>query len=256
MAMPDSTARFSDRVADYVRYRPHYPDAVVRTLHEEVGLPAGAAVADLGSGTGISAELFLRHGCAVWAVEPNREMREAAEGWLGEQPAFHSVAGTAEATTLPDRSIDLAVAAQAFHWFYPARTRAELARILRSPTSPVALVWNSRQADTTPFLREYERLLLEFGTDYRSVNHRNIDPVRILAFFGGRFELRRFPNEQSFDFEGLRGRLLSSSYTPPEGHPDHAPMMARLAEIFAEHAEGGRVRFLYDTELYFGALAG
>ena len=256
MATSDPTARFSDRVADYVRFRPRYPDAVVETLREESGLRAGASVADLGSGTGISAELFLRHGCEVWAVEPNREMREAAESWLGESPAFHSVAGTAEATTLADRSVDLAVAAQAFHWFDPGRTRTELSRILRSHASPVALVWNSRQADSTPFLRHYEALLQEFGTDYRAVNHRNVDPARILAFFGGRFELRRFPNEQSFDFPGLRGRLLSSSYAPPEGHPAHAPMMTRLAEIFAEHSDGGRVRFLYDTELYFGALGG
>jgi hypothetical protein len=190
----------------------------------------------------------------VHAVEPNREMREAAEAWLGADLRFHSVAGTAEASTLPDRSVELVAAGQAFHWFDVTAARREMARVLRSPTGRVALFWNARRPDATPFLRGYEQLLLRHAIDYREVNHRNIDAATLQGFFGGGYETRVFPTEQAFDFQGLKGRLLSSSYAPPPGHPGHEPMVAALQELFAAHQEGGEVRFLYDTELFFGAL--
>jgi len=250
----DTTRRFSDRVADYVRYRPGYPEAVIESLAAEAGLSAQSVVADVGSGTGISAEPFLRLGCAVYAVEPNTEMHRAAEERLGVYPRFVSVPGTAEATGLPDGSVDFVVSAQAFHWFDRGKARAEFARILR-PGGWVVLLWNSRLTDTTPFLRAYEGLLHRFGTDYREVHHRYLGEEAVRSFFvPGRCERRAFPNAQSFGLEGLKGRLLSSSYTPAAGHPNHLPMLEELARLFAEHQEAGRVRFLYDTELYFGRL--
>ena len=124
MVPPDSTQRFSDRVADYVRYRPNYPRGILATLAAETGLSTDSLVADVGSGTGISAELFLSHGNAVYAVEPNHDMRAAAEAALARYPRFHSVVGTAETTSLPDHSVDYVVAAQAFHWFDADSTRA------------------------------------------------------------------------------------------------------------------------------------
>ena len=252
-ATRDPTARFSDRVADYIRFRPGYPDELVATLQREGGVGRDAVVADVGSGTGISTELFLRNGYEVYAVEPNREMREAAERWLGVDPHFHSVEGRAEATTLPSGSVDLVVAGQAFHWFDQERAREEFRRLLRSGDGLVALFWNSRRTDT-PFLTAYEELLFEYAIDYRQVNHRNIGPELLASFFRGEYETRRFPTEQPFDLAGLRGRLLSSSYAPAPGHPLHAPMLARLEEIFGAHQAGGRVHFLYDTELFYGPL--
>ena len=148
----DSNTRFSDRVADYVRTRPGYPTAVLDILGTETGLNPATVVADVGAGTGLSAELFLRNGNTVFGVEPNREMREAAESLLAGYANFHSVAGSAESTTLPDASVDLIVAGQAFHWFDVPRARAEFRRILR-PDGVVVLMWNTRRLDTTPFLR-------------------------------------------------------------------------------------------------------
>ena len=250
----DATTRFSNRVDDYVRHRPGYPNELVQTLQFEAGLKPDAVVADIGSGTGISSDLFLRLGCTVHGVEPNAAMRAAAEARFTGQPRLLSRDATAEATSLPDASVDLVIAGQAIHWFDIARTRAEFSRILR-PQGFVALFWNSRRTDTTPFLKAYEALLNEFATDYRQVNHTNIDAAVLSTFFEGRpFESRSFPNLQEFDFDGLRGRLLSSSYAPAAGHPRHEPMLLELRRLFGEHQSGGRVRFDYDTELYFGRL--
>ncbi|MFP3941833.1 MAG: class I SAM-dependent methyltransferase [Thermoanaerobaculia bacterium] len=270
------TERFSGRVADYVRYRPGYPDALLETLVEATGLGPGRVVADVGSGTGISTELLLRSGARVLAVEPNPEMRLAAEERLGGEPRFRSVAGTAEATTLPDASVDLVTAGQAFHWFDPERTRREWLRILRGrpeergadrpasrePGGPgpaggwVALFWNARQTDTTPFLRDYEALLHRFGTDYHAVDHTRLGPERFESFFRGSYTGHTFPNRQVLDFERLRGRLLSSSYTPAPGHPDHEPMLAELRRLFDRHQDGGHVQILYDTQLHLGRFRG
>lgn len=249
----DSTRRFSDRVENYVRYRPGYPPRLLDALVEGAGLAAGSAVADLGSGTGISAELLLGSGCEVFAVEPNAAMRAAAEARLGGEPRFHSVDGTAEATGLPDASVDLVAAGQAFHWFDRERSRLEMRRILRA--GPVALFWNSRRTGSTPFLRDYEALLRRFGTDYERIDHTRIGADSLAPFFGGPFERRVFPNRQVFDHDGLRGRLLSSSYAPAPGHPDHEPMLAELRRLFDRRQEDGRVTFEYDTELYLGRLA-
>jgi SAM-dependent methyltransferase len=249
----DATRRFSDRVADYVRYRPGYPAGLVDTLRRVAGLAPGSVVADVGSGTGLSAVPFLDLGCTVYAVEPNEAMRRAAETGLGDRPGFHSVDGTAEATGLADASVDVVAAGQAFHWFEEGKTRREFARVLR-PGGRVALFWNTRLVDATPFLRAYEDFLLRFGTDYAQVDHRHVDAGRLARFFGGPFETHTFPNEQAFDFGGLRGRLLSSSYVPAAGDPARTPMLDELRRLFDRHAEDGRVRVLYTTELHVGRL--
>jgi SAM-dependent methyltransferase len=254
MPVPDPTARFSDRVADYVRTRPGYPPGVLDLLRREAGLTPDVVIADVGSGTGLSAEMFLKAGYTVYGVEPNRDMREAAAALLARYPAFHSIDGKAEATTLAAESVGAVVAGQAFHWFDPGKARHEFRRILRPP-GLVVLLWNTRKLDTTPFLRAYEELLHRFGTDYKEVVHTNVDRAALRAFFGGDIEARVLPNEQVFDRDGICGRLRSSSYTPPPGHPNHEPMLRELDRIFDAHAEGGTVRFEYDTELYFGRLA-
>ena len=255
MAQPanDSTRRFSDRVDNYIRYRPGYPAGVLDVLRGAIGLAPEMVVADIGSGTGLSTALFLQNGNQVYAVEPNREMRLAAERLLGAWPAYHSVNGTAEATTLPDASIDCVVAAQAFHWFDPVKTRTEFRRILR-PGGHVVLLWNRRLTDATPFLRAYEKLLENHGTDYAQVRHERIDEAGLRDFFLPGFRRRTLPNAQSFDFAALQGRLLSSSYAPNEGHAEFGPMMELLRRIFDEHQRDGSVRFEYETEIYCGTV--
>jgi SAM-dependent methyltransferase len=247
------TERFSDRVDDYVRYRPHYPGELIPLLRTEIGLSASWTIADIGSGTGFSAELFLENGNTVFGVEPNDGMRGAAEQLLAAHSHFHSLNGTAETTGLPAASIDLIIAGQAFHWFDPVKSREEFQRILK-PHGWIALFWNSRRTDASPFLRGYEDLLLRHGTDYQQVRHDKTT-AKLPAFFAGReLRQRRLPYEQTLNFEGLRGRLLSSSYTPAEGSPAREEMTADLKELFERYAVNGVVKMEYHTEIWVGNL--
>lgn len=253
--MGDATQRFSSRVDNYVKYRPGYPLEVVTTLQRAYGLAPSAKVADIGSGTGILTELLLRAGHTVYAVEPNREMRAAAERLLAPYPAVHHVAATAEATSLPDQSVDLVTVGQAFHWFDRPRARAEFARILR-PGGWVALVWNDRDTASTPFLVAYENLLKRYATDYSQIDHKQITDAVLAEFFAPQpFRRHDFANRQDFDYAGIEGRLLSSSYAPEAGHPDHAPMLAELRRIFDTHQQEGQVAFLYATTLFVGRIS-
>jgi SAM-dependent methyltransferase len=239
-------------VEAYVRSRPGYPPGIVAQLEREAALSRTDTVADIGSGTGILSLLFLRHGNAVSAVEPNAKMRAAAEDLLGDEPLFRSVDASAEATTLPAGSVDLVVAGQAFHWFDPERSRREFARILRPPKR-VALVWNDRRTEGRPFSEGYESLLRRHGTDYAAVDHKNLGPDAFDAFFRpGPWRTFTVPNSQELDREGLRSRLLSSSYTPPPGDPRHAPMLDALDALFRSTAADGIVRMEYDTRIYVG----
>src|SRR5215470_4852466 len=247
------TVRFSDRIADYVRYRPGYPPEVLETLRAECGLRPGHAVADIGSGTGAFTRLLLENGNRVFAVEPNAEMREAGNNLLSEwlQEPFgrlQSVAGTAEQTTLRAESIDFVTAAQAAHWFDRVRTRAEFFRILK-PDGWCVLIWNERSTDSTPFLRDYEQLLLTYGTDYQEIRHeRTTDTIH--EFFAPLpYREATFELVQRFDFDGVRGRLLSSSYAPLAGHPNHEPMMQEAQRIFAKYEENDTVAFDYVTRV-------
>jgi SAM-dependent methyltransferase len=262
--MADSTTRFSDRVEDYVKYRPHYPEAIIAYLQETYSFQSSWDVADIGSGTGISTELFLRNRNRVFAVEPNAEMRGKAEAGHapkaegrgrpggGPRGIFVSIDGTAEATGLAAESVQLVVAGQAFHWFDAARSRAEFVRILR-PGGVVVLVWNERLADTA-FEAAYDALIAQHGKDYKTTNHRNIADLQIGSFYQpATYVLQEFPNEQWFDFEGLKGRLLSSSYMPKSGAA-YGPMIRDLQQLFDDHQQGGRVRVGYDTKVYSGVL--
>jgi SAM-dependent methyltransferase len=252
MALKDSTQRFSSRVENYIRYRPGYPPGILDLLKTECGLTASSVVADIGSGTGKLTELFLKNGNQVLGVEPNPDMRHAGEQILAGYPAFVSIDGTAEATTLPAHSVDFVTAAQAAHWFDRQKARAEFVRILK-PGGWVVLTWNDRYPDTL-FLKEYEQLLVTYGTDYLEVSHEHTT-VSIHDFFApSLFHERRYAMSQTFDYPGLEGRLLSSSYTPQAGDARYEPMLAELRRIFEEHSAGGHVTFQYDNQVFYGQL--
>jgi len=253
MPAENATQRFSSRVDNYVLYRPSYPPEVIDLLTKECGLTKDSVVADVASGTGIFTRLLLENGNPVFGVEPNAKMREAGENFLSVYPRFTSVTGTAEATNLPDHNMDFVTAAQAAHWFDRAQARREFIRILK-PGGWTVLVWNERRTASTPFLREYEQLLLRFGTDYKEVRHERTTD-EIAGFFGpSPYRSRVFEMRQACDYAGLEGRLVSSSYTPQRGDAEYEPMLAELKRTFEKHQIGGQVTLEYATRVFYGQL--
>jgi SAM-dependent methyltransferase len=253
MAVQDSTHRFSSRVGNYVRYRPAYPSAVLELLKSDCGLNAASLIADIASGTGIFTRMLLENGNRGFGVEPNAEMRKAGEEYLRPYSRFTSAAGTAEATTLADHSADFVTAAQAAHWFDREKARREFIRICR-PGGWTVLLWNERRTGSTPFLRAYEQLLIEYGTDYQDVRSERTTQQIETFFAPSRFEVRTFDYHQDFDFPALEGRLLSSSYTPQASDARYAPMLRELRRRFDAHRVDDRVTFEYDTRVYYGQL--
>jgi SAM-dependent methyltransferase len=254
MMVRDSTQRFSSRVENYVRYRPAYPSAVLDLLKSDCGLTAASVIADIASGTGIFTRILLENSNQVFGVEPNADMRHAGEQFLRAYSQFTSVAGTAEATTLADHNVDLVTAAQAAHWFDREKARREFIRICQ-PGGWTVLLWNERRTGSTPFLRDYEQLLLKYGTDYQEVRYeRTIQQIETF-FAPTRFQVCTFDYHQDFDYPALEGRLLSSSYTPQADNARHAPMLRELRRIFDAHRVNGRVTFEYDTRVYYGQLS-
>jgi SAM-dependent methyltransferase len=242
------TQRFSDRVDDYVRYRPSYPAPLI-----DRRLEAGPVVADVGSGTGILTRLLLAKGARVIGIEPNSAMRAAAEQALSGEARFESKDTRAEATGLADASVDMITAAQSFHWFEPVPTRAEFARILK-PGRQVALIRNQRF--DTPLNRDYEAMLERFAPEHQAFRYRDRAAAsQVRPFFAPQaVEFETFAFEQRFDEAGLRGLLTSSSDTPRSDHPLFDRMMIELTALFHRHAENGEVVVQYETILWHGSL--
>ena len=250
----DTVARFSNRAQDYVKYRPHYSPEVVQALQQACGLRPEQIVADVGCGPGLLAEILLQNGNAVIGVEPNSEMRQAGEQYLGQFARFRMVDGSAENTTLTDRSVDFVIAGQAFHWFRPAQARIEFVRILK-PGGWTVLIWHDRDTQSTPFLRAYDDFLKTYSVDYLQVNHKTVASFEVITqfFYPSQMQFVSRQTQQHFDFDGLRGRLLSSSYVPKEGAAAEA-MLQKLPELFSAHATDGQVIVEYTTNIYFGHL--
>ncbi|HUT80863.1 MAG TPA: class I SAM-dependent methyltransferase [Candidatus Bathyarchaeia archaeon] len=251
----DSTKRFSNRVENYIKYRPSYPDDLIIVLQEKGVLSYNSKIADIGSGTGIFTKLLLETGCQVLGVEPNKEMREAAEILLKNYPNFTSIGGRSEATTLEDNSIDIITVAQAFHWFDLPTTKKEFLRILR-PEGSLVLVWNERLVEEIPFQKEYDLLLQKYCPEYKQPSYLKISFDEIKKFFGNS-KTRHFStsNYQVFDFPSFQGRLESSSYAPTSDHPNYPKLISELKDLFDKYKIDDLVRIDYKTQMYYGRMS-
>ncbi len=247
----DPKKRFSSRVENYIKYRPSYPQKVIEFLKESKILSNKSIIADIGSGTGILSELFLKEGNIVYGIEPNRDMRRAGENSLRDYSNFISIDGSAEFTTLQSDKIDIITAGQAFHWFNLEKTKLEFMRILK-PNGWVILIWNRRKKHTNEFLKEYEKFLLRYGTDYKAIESSKLD---FNKFFGViNYNLKKFENCQIFDYDGLEGRLLSTSYIPLDDHPKFNDMLLDLKQLFKKYQKNEHIQFEYETEVIYGQL--
>ena len=247
----DNTKIFSNKVENYIKFRPSYPSEVIRFLYTNIGINKDSRIADIGSGTGIFTKLILEQKNKVYAVEPNNEMREASEKLLSKYEKFISVNGSAESTTLVSSSVDFVVSAQAFHWFDRLKAKKEFSRIL-NPEGKVILVWNKRIKKENPFLIDYEQLLLNYAKEYKEISLENIGDAELKEFFQDKYDTDMFPNNQYFNFEQLTGRLLSSSYAPSPSDNNYEPMLKELKNIFDKFNNNGFVSFEYQTMIYWG----
>lgn len=246
--------RFTGRVEDYIKYRPHYPDEVYDALLKNNVIQASGVIADIGCGTGISSELFLKQSHTVYGVEPNVEMLNAAVAYLNKYPSFKPVSAGAEQTALKEKSIDAIVCAQAFHWFNNEKTKQEFKKIL-TPEGYVILMWNDRKTSGNEFLKVYEDFLQMFGTDYKLVDHKQSQQAESLSeFFKGPYSELTLPNAQQLDFQGLKGRVQSSSYMPDSRHADYDFMMYCLKKIFNRYEVNGKITIEYETKIYYGKI--
>lgn len=248
------TERFSTRVEAYREHRPRYPRAILDVLRRECGLTSQTVVADVAAGTGLLSEVFLGNGNAVIAVEPNAPMRAVCEELRAEFPQLRCEDGTAEATGLADASVGMVTVGQAMHWFDLDATRAEFVRILR-PGGWCVVVYNHRKMGSDAFHEGYERILVEFGGDYRAVQSRHLTDDKLAGFFApSEMRCASLPNAQELTLEGLRGRVLSSSYMPQEGDAKYPAMIDVVDTLFEDHARDGVVRMEYETAVCYGAL--
>lgn len=247
------TTRFSNRVENYVKFRPGYPKSVVDLMRDEMNLDKSSIVADVGSGTGIFAKLLLENGNEVFGIEPNDAMREAGEVFLRGFSNFTSINAAAENTTLEAKSVDFITAAQSFHWFGNEQTKAEFNRILRKDGF-VVLIWNERRIDDNAFSVDYETLLDEFGVDYHAVRKSWGSVTALDLLFDANYETAVFDNSQTVDYKALEGRLLSSSYAPTMENPRYNAMIDGLKQIFARHNRAETVTISYETRVFYGKL--
>ncbi len=247
--MKTNITRFADRVEDYKKYRPGYPFKVIEILRDKIGLASSAVIADIGSGTGISSSLFINNGNKVFAVEPNTEMRKAAEISLSKNKNFFSINGSAENTGLTAKSIDLIFCAQAFHWFDKDLAKTEFRRILKT-NGNIVLVWNMSN-EKNPFVREYVEMLQSIP-EYGEVNYKNISEEDIAKFFSPQPLCKELvENVQMLNLEELKGRLRSSSYCPKKGI-EYEKLMKQTEILFHKFEKNGRVKFDYETKIYWG----
>jgi len=256
LASFDGSARFTGRAGYYAQNRPGYPAEVINWLKREAGLKPSSIVADVGSGTGISSQLFLQNGNFVFAIEPNSDMRKVAEAALESHAGFRSIQGKAEATTLPSSSVDFVVCAQAFHWFDIEASRIEFLRILKQYGS-VVLMWNKRRDDSSSFMRGYEEILRQYGGDYETRWRKQRGGIEesVRRFFQSTpFRAVSIENLQKIDLSRLKHGFLSASYAPLPGDPAHESAVIRLESLFERYANAGTVIFEIDTQVYVGRL--
>ncbi|MCH8906980.1 MAG: class I SAM-dependent methyltransferase [Candidatus Heimdallarchaeota archaeon] len=249
----ESTKRFSTRVENYINFRPHYPELEVEFFKRRLSLELNHSIAEIGSDTGIISQLFLEKGYQVFGVEPNDDMRKAAEELLTNyisKKNFISINATAEKTSLDSQSIDFIIAGQAFHWFAPILFQRESKRILRKNGWSV-LIWNSRIIEGDSFHEAYEDFIQKHSTGYKEIHQQWREESDMNIYFD-QYEEQTFENFQEVNFTGLLGRYLSSSYAPSSGTKEAKIAEQELQKLFNKHQQNNQVKIIYKTHVYYG----
>ena len=239
----------------YSQFRPGYPQSFIDYLCSSVGITKDSIIADIGAGTGILTKQLLECGNRVFAVEPNNDMRRIAETDLCSNKNFTPINGTAENTTLPNKSVDFITVAQAFHWFDRKTFQTECKRILK-PGGKVILVWNFRDPNSEIVIkndeinRRYCPNFKGFSGGMRGVAGED----DFSDFFDGRYESNVFDSPLLFDEQGFIGRNLSSSYALKESAEAYNAYVTELRALFHAYAIDGKLTMPNFTRSYVGKV--
>lgn len=246
------TDKFSGKADVYSKSRPSYPNEYIDYLFSANSLNETSKVADIGSGTGILSRQLLKRGLNVITVEPNDDMRRKAEQDLNEFEHFISIKASAEETTLPDKNLDLVIAAQAFHWFDQEKFKCECKRILKKDAK-VALVWNSRDS-SNPLIIENAEIFKKYCPSFYGFSGGIGEDEEIFTRFyrEGKYEYKRFPNDITLDFNGFLGRNLSASYSLKPEDKDYQLFMEAITDLFEKYNNGGKIVMPNYTRSYLG----
>ena len=253
MTRTDERARSFDAWAtEYDRYRPGYPDALFAAIAERLGLPSWPVVADLGAGTGRASLAMARRGWRVTAVEPGRPMLEVLRARASDEGlVVATVRSEAEETGMEPASVDLATAAQAFHWFDRSRALTEMARIVR-PGGGIALFWNVRDADGSALLGEYDDLLGRAGVsrDRHRAGPDETTPQAIRAAGGygepAFFQVRHVVPMAPGEFIGLAFTASYVQALEPATQEEFARELAALVDRHAAERPTLEVPYIVD----------
>lgn len=249
----DNRKQFDGKSEIYSRYRPDYPVDIILLLKENAGFKDDSIIADIGSGTGLFAKLFLRNGNTVYCVEPNSDMRNRAVRDIGEFNNCILVNGSAEKTTLPENAVDFIVAAQSFHWFDPVLAKKEFSRILK-PGGFIALVWNDRKELPEGINHDYEAICRKYSKNYHESGSKVLNEEALKNFFNGDYKLLVIEHNQKLDLEGLKGRYFSASYAINEEDDHYEELLKSFEEAFLRNQKNGFVKLEYETKVYLGTL--
>lgn len=242
--------QFTGKAAAYTKGRPLYAQAALDFLKKQ-GIGKNARIADIGAGTGIFSKQLAGNGATVFAVEPNEDMRKAAEIYLKDTPNALCIDGSAENTPLPDHSVDFVSAAQAFHWFDKPLFRKECKRIL-IPDGKIVLIWNV-EVFGSDFFRDYGNILKRFVTsdisDTENENPYDIFFKQAEAFLTD-FKRYEFDNTLYLNEETFLYKSLSSSAAPKKEDPRYEFFLRELKELFFQYEKGGKLTYPHRTILY------
>ena len=248
--MHKNTDKFTGKAHIYATTRPTYAKAFIHRLHQMIDFHP--IVADIGSGTGIFSKELLKVGCTVYGVEPNEDMRLEAKKALDKYSNYIPVNATAENTTLPDQSVDIVTAAQAFHWFDKEKFKVECQRILRG-NGKVLLVWNSRAVDR-PLVQENEAIFRRYCKDFKGFSGGISFDYQGIENFFRHVEVRKYPNDLYVDKQTFIGRNLSASYSLKEGDRDYRRYINDLEKLFDQFEQGGILCMPNETIAYLGQV--
>jgi ubiquinone/menaquinone biosynthesis C-methylase UbiE len=271
MSAGPHTERFSGRVEAYLAYRPRFPRSILPFLREQGALPNGAIIADIGAGTGMLAEIFLEAGHRVIAVEPNAEMLEACRELATKHPALEIVQGSAEATKLPDASVDLIAVGRAMHWFDWPRAHREFQRILR-PEGWVLVATNGHRDSGAPVSNRLSQILRKCRTDSAEADELSailrkwrMDSAEADTTRNFKERLRGFLNMSTWqqttlhhamtvDFPKLLGYAQSLSAIPRPGERGYDEMLVELRAVFDRYQRDGSLVTPLSSDMDLGRL--